>query len=124
ETWAHYFHMVDTLETASSFGLVVAPKTSRGLTACIDFDAHEADIVRVIEAWIPLTFAVNSMNRSMGLPDLYPFVLGPPVIAKLGFVHARIHAHAVRQTDVKSGVRSILASLRRRTVLPTERTVP
>jgi len=31
---------------------------------------------RSVEAWVALTFAVNSRNRSMGLPDLHPFVLG------------------------------------------------
>ena len=49
----------------------------------IDFDPHNADMARIIEAWLPLTFAVNSINRSMGLPDLYPFVLAPAVIVKL-----------------------------------------
>jgi hypothetical protein len=39
---------------------------------------------RLIDAWLPLTFAVNSINRSTGLHDLYPFVLSPPAIAKLG----------------------------------------
>ena len=28
-----------------------------------------------------------AMTASMGLPDLYPFVLSAPVITKLGFVH-------------------------------------
>ncbi len=42
----------------------------------------------LVDAWLPLTFALNSLNRSMGQPDLYPFVLAPPVIEKLGFVHA------------------------------------
>ena len=41
----------------------------------IDFDPHVAEMDRIIDAWLPLTFAVNSINRSMGLPDLYPFVL-------------------------------------------------
>ena len=31
--------------------------------------------------------ALNSLNRSMGLPDVYPFVLAERVIAKLRFVH-------------------------------------
>ena len=39
----------------------------------------------------PLTFAVNALNRSMGQPDLYPFVLSPTAIHKLGFVHALVH---------------------------------
>jgi hypothetical protein len=117
ETWAHYFHMVDTLETAGSFGLAVVPQASRGLTACIDFDAHKADMTRLIDAWIPLTFAANSMNRSMGLPDLYPFVLSPPAIAKLTFVHVCIHAgrqaDSTAGTDSNSGILAIIARLRR-----------
>ena len=43
------------------------------------------------EAWLPLTVAVNSLNRSMGQPDLYPFVLSPPASEKLGFVHDLVH---------------------------------
>jgi hypothetical protein len=113
ETWAHYFHMVDTLETAGSFGLAVAPKPSKGLRTRIDFDAHRADMDRLIDAWIPLTFAANSMNRSMGLPDLYPFVLSPPAIAKLTFVHARIHAQAGHQTTSSRSIRAMIAGLRR-----------
>jgi hypothetical protein len=120
ETWAHYFHMVDTLETAGSFGLVVAPKTSKGLAAHIDFDAHGADMEQLVDAWIPLTFAMNSMNRSMGLPDLYPFLLSPPVIAKLAFVHSSIQAQAGRRNDIKSGIRAMIAGLRRRTALSTQ----
>ena len=33
-----------------------------------------------------MTFAVNNLNRSMGQPDLYPFVLSPKVAQKIGFV--------------------------------------
>jgi hypothetical protein len=92
ETWAHYFHMVDTLETANAFGLSVRPKVSRAVAAQMDFDPHGAAFERIIEAWIPLTFAANSINRSMGMPDLYPFVLPPPVLAKLAFIHALTRA--------------------------------
>src|SRR5207237_4917882 len=84
ETWAHYFHMVDTLETAAAFGLRVRPKVAKGaaLSTAIDFDPHSATMERIIDAWLPLTFAVNSINRSMGVPDLYPFVLAPAAIVK------------------------------------------
>jgi hypothetical protein len=94
ETWAHYFHMVDTLETAAAFGVRVRPRIAKGseFSTVVDFDPHAADMDRIIEAWLPLTFAVNSINRSMGQPDLYPFVLAPAVINKLEFVHTRIHA--------------------------------
>jgi len=113
ETWAHYFHMVDTLETAGSFGLVVEPKASKGLTAHTNFNAHGAEMAQLLDAWIPLTFAANSMNRSMGLPDLYPFVLSPPAIAKLTFVHACIHAGKLTESN-KGGIRAVIAGLRRR----------
>jgi hypothetical protein len=109
ETWAHYFHMVDTLETASGFGLRVRPRVAKGanLSATIDFDPHRATTDRIIDAWLPLTFAVNSINRSMGVPDLYPFVLAPPAIVKLSFIHDRIQAAgAPRRPDPTRGVGS------------------
>jgi hypothetical protein len=60
------------------------------------------------------------MNRSMGLPDLYPFVLSPPVIAKLAFVHTRIHGQAGRQPTANSCLRAVIAGLRRRTGIGTQ----
>jgi hypothetical protein len=119
ETWAHYFHMIDTLETANAFGLVVRPKLSKGLAARIDFDPLEADLDRLIESWLPLTFAVNSINRSMGVPDLYPFVLNPLVIAKLSFIHDCIRAQAGRRAAPAGGMRAIIAGLRQRAGFPT-----
>lgn len=90
ETWAHYLHIVDTLGTAGAYGLRLRPDVDQtgDLATRIDFDSyHGQTIESLIEAWMPLTLAVNSLNRSMGLADLYPFVLSPPVITKLGFVH-------------------------------------
>jgi hypothetical protein len=96
ETWAHYLHIVDTLETARAFGISVRPRTAGNeLSAVVDFDSHEASSMsQLIDAWLPIAFAVNSLNRSMGQPDLYPFVLAPRTIEKLGFIHALIHPAA------------------------------
>ena len=94
ETWAHYLHIVDTLETAAAFGLRIAPQAGRdpALAVAIDFDAYRQDeFDALLKAWLPLTYAVNSLNHSMGQPDLYPFVLAPAVIGKLRFVHGLIH---------------------------------
>jgi hypothetical protein len=94
ETWAHYLHMVDTLETADAFGLRVNPKVGRdpALAMAIDFDPYrQGDFDALVQAWLPLTYAVNSLNQSMGQPDLYPFVLAPTVMGKLRFVHGLIH---------------------------------
>ena len=64
------------------------------MPTAIDFDPHSAALDRIVNSWLPLTFAVNSINRSMGIADLYPFVLAPPVIVKLSFIHDRIHQAA------------------------------
>lgn len=89
ETFAHYLHIVDTLETARAFGIEVHPRIREGeeLSAEVDFDPHRTrDATRLIDAWLPICFAVNAMNRSMGQPDLYPFVLSPEAMSKVGFV--------------------------------------
>jgi hypothetical protein len=93
ETWAHYLHVVDALDTAAAFGVRVGPEGARdpGLEAHIEGDPYRAQSVAdLIADWLPLAYAVNSLNRSLGQPDLYPFVLGEPAIAKLGFVHELI----------------------------------
>jgi len=120
ETWAHYFHMVDTLETAGAFGLRVRPKLTKGseLATVVDFDPHAADLNRIIEAWLPLTFAFNSINRSMGVTDLYPFILPSPVIMKLAFVHDRIHGRGREQGQDAPVLKAIIAGLRRTVGLP------
>jgi hypothetical protein len=124
ETWAHYVHIVDTLETASVFGLRVRPSIRRGheIAAAIEFDPYEEpDLNKLIAAWLPLTFAVNSLNRSMGLPDLYPFVLAPAVIGKLGFVHERVHrvmGRAMPDGNEAQVLKSVAAGLRNRVAAP------
>ena len=96
ETWAHYVHVVDTLETAASIGLAMRPRRA-------DDPAFETDPRRglpgtfeqMVDDWFPLTYALNSLNRGLGLPDGYPFVLSQQQIAKLRFVHDTIAAAAV-----------------------------
>lgn len=93
ETWAHYFHMIDTLETAYAFGLSLQPPAvpSQALTLQADIDPYvHPDFVEIANRYLPLTYAVNSLNRSMGQPDLYPFVLTDTVKNKLEFIHRLI----------------------------------
>jgi hypothetical protein len=106
ETWAHYFHMIDTLETAHFAGLALSPQLPQSPGAVFDFHPREADMNQLIEAWLALTFAVNSLNRSMGLHDLYPFVLTPSVVAKLTFVQQRIRAVSGRPADLEPRART------------------
>lgn len=90
ETWAHYLHMVDTLETAAALGMRINPDIDDDgeLSADIDFNPYRLRSVRrLIAAWTPLTVALNVLNRSMGQADSYPFSLPQAVQDKLGFVH-------------------------------------
>lgn len=91
ETWAHYLHMMDTLETAWAFGIRIDPvevEDSAGLKATITQEPYDRlNFDRLIKRWLPLCFAVNSLNRSMGHADFYPFILSQDVIEKLRFIH-------------------------------------
>ncbi len=104
ETWAHYLHIVDTLETASAFGLRIHPTTTKNkaLHADLNFDPYRAKSVRaIIDAWLPLTFAMNNLNRSMGYSDLYPFILSEPVIEKMQFIHETVQASQVERKETR-----------------------
>ena len=85
--------MTDTLETARAYGLVVRPTAEGAHPPSVRtrrLDLH--DFEDLIGGWFPLTMALNSLNRSMGLPDSYPFVLSEAAVAKLRFVHEVIAA--------------------------------
>ena len=76
ESWAHYLHICDTISTASEYGLT----TVGTLSSFTNF----RDVV--VGIWMPLSVALNMINRSMGHDDLYPFVIPAPVLDKLDFV--------------------------------------
>jgi hypothetical protein len=90
ETWAHYMHMVDSLETAAACGLALQPRRrdEPALQPPPSADAARTQpFDRMIEDWLSLTYALNNLSRSLGQPDSYPFMLSPPSIDKLRFVH-------------------------------------
>jgi hypothetical protein len=106
ESWAHYIHITDTLEMvhalnlglgrldtdpnelakADTGGLRHAAPNDRPPTWLEPFDV-------ILERWMVLSEASNSINRCMGLPDLYPFVISGVTAGKLGFVHRLLEAH-------------------------------
>jgi hypothetical protein len=84
ETFAHYLHIRDTLDTAAAFGFAPAAATfERRALGPSGFDA-------IIDMWLPLSWALNMINRSMGRDDLYPFVLPSAVLNKMRFIHSII----------------------------------
>ncbi|WFS01502.1 zinc-binding metallopeptidase family protein [Rhizobium tumorigenes] len=99
ECFAHYLHIVDTLETARAFGIAVDPRGHEEMASEVDFNPYRAhDAEQLVSAWVPLSVAVNSIQRSMGQPDSYPFVLSPPVVRKLDYLLRLIRDAATGQT--------------------------
>ncbi len=95
ETWAHYLHMVDTLQTGAEHGLALTPRRAdepalRGISPSVT--TRRVPFDRLIDSWFPLTYVLNNLNRGLGLADGYPFVLSTPAIDKLRFVHDTILA--------------------------------
>jgi hypothetical protein len=101
ETWAHYLHIMDSLETAHAFGLRVNPEIfERRENSSVDYKKNpfdEENFDQLMKLWVPLTGVLNTFNRSMGQPDFYPFLVSEAAIKKLSFVNGLIH-------DVRSGV--------------------
>ena len=97
ETWAHYLHIQDTLEVALEFSLVDRQVALESKSTPLQswFGLREKSFEEKIEAWSELTIALNSINRSMGLRDVYPFVLSDAVVAKLRFISEVIGDRAV-----------------------------
>ena len=90
ETFAHYLHMMDTLETAYVFGITVGSEknSNSNLKAELRRDPYEiSTFEEIITLWLPITFALNSLNRSMGYQDFYPFHISATVVKKLSFIH-------------------------------------
>ena len=95
ETWAHYLHMVDLLETASSYNtrLVVPGNDADDADEVTSpFEQQAPDFDQLVAQWLPLTLLLNSLNRSLGQDDAYPFALSQQALDKLRFVHNVIYA--------------------------------
>lgn len=86
ETWAHYLHVIDALETADHWGLRLDGSAGGPAGADPGASATAAFRQRLMYGWLPLARFLNSMSRSLGHGDSYPFVLPDPVLDKLAFV--------------------------------------
>ncbi len=92
ETFAHYLHIRDTIDTAGAFGL--APATAAFGQRMPELSTFDTLIAR----WLPLAWSLNMVSRSMGRGDLYPFILPTPVLEKMRFIHTVI-GEAARKTS-------------------------
>lgn len=107
ETWAHYLHIRETLESMSAVGMDVADSQPgsvvHGLCHARDSQAL-SPFDQMIDRWLALSLALNVMNRSLGQGDAYPFVLSPVVIEKLRFVDLVVNASGQSSPTNASGI--------------------
>lgn len=93
ESWAHYMHMVDAIDTASSIGLNIADTVIEPLADALPVPEGEeppparTDVSELFDDWLKLVQALNQMSRSMGQRDFYPFIVPDPARRKVEFVH-------------------------------------
>ena len=93
ETFAHYLHIRDVLQTAVAYGISVAGPAVLAADAAplYSYPAATPDDLRaMLDTWLPLTYALNALSRSLGEDDLYPFVLAPTVVEKLALVDSLV----------------------------------
>lgn len=83
ETFAHFLHIDDALETARTAGL--APG---GAAQAASGEGNWVD------DWIALAITLNEILRSLGADDPYPFVLTSPVRDKLLFMNRLVRRPA------------------------------
>jgi hypothetical protein len=90
ETFAHYLHIDDGLDTAAAFGLAASEPVVSAARQAQPRSSSELSVGPRVQSWLSLTLALNAMSRSIGQGDLYPFVLSPTVVEKLDFVHRAV----------------------------------
>jgi len=84
ETFAHFLHITDALESARAGSQLNA---GAGPVGAGDW----------IEAWIGLAITLNEISRSLGSDDPYPFLLPEPVKRKLRFIDRLVRQQGALQ---------------------------
>lgn len=120
ETWAHYMHIMDTLETAKNFSITGSITSSitcdteaseetneLKLPQGSRFFSSQTSIESVLDTWMEFSVILNSLNRSMGMNDAYPFVLSQPVLTKLSFIHHAIHHNLSLMPTLADGTKKV-----------------
>jgi hypothetical protein len=87
ETFAHFLHIVSTLDSVANLPLSIDPR----LRHTLEDPYLEGDFEALLASWTRIARSINKLNRSLGLNDAYPFELSQIVTGKLHFVHMSVH---------------------------------
>jgi len=105
ETWAHYLHMADSLESASAAGLTLKPiRPDEPQLKPFEAPVHPdpQSLRPMLRSWVSLSYVLNNLSRGLGLPDSYPFILTETISDKLQFIHDTValnNPHSAMQTS-------------------------
>ncbi len=88
ETCAHWLLVLDAVETAAAWGLRLDSAAANAEPATLaPGGVHTLPVERLmLSLWLPVAQFLNSMNRSLGLRDSYPFLTPSPVLQKMQVV--------------------------------------
>jgi hypothetical protein len=95
ETFAHYLHIRDTLQTAAAWGISVAGPAggTEPSIGVVPMDPLVGEtFAPVARDRALVSAALNALNRAMGHQDLYPFDLPGPAVDRLELVHRLVGA--------------------------------
>lgn len=107
ETWAHYLHVTDGLHTALAWGVDLRPPKAadRKVNAASLAQRIDDFDTKLLHQWLPLTRFLNSLNRSLGHSDAYPFTVATPVLERLRFIDRVVREKSVEpNTAAPKGV--------------------
>jgi hypothetical protein len=90
ETFAHYLHIVDLVETAAAFGLLDDEADVSVVSA------ETATFVDLLGRWRPVARAIDAIADDLGSPPIYPWYPAGTVVDKLEFVHTCVTGHTGR----------------------------
>ncbi len=88
ETWAHYLHMVDLVSTGHAWQLNIGAWDPATVAASVPDEVRlSLEFIALMDRWTPLTLVANSLSRSLGHADAYPFAMPYAALRKMQFVH-------------------------------------
>ena len=92
ESFAHYLHILDAIDTADAHHLSVSDCAQ---LPDVGTDAYQG-FEDILDAWRPINEAINAVADALGTPAIYPFDPTGLVVDKLAFVHRQVLDHVAR----------------------------
>jgi hypothetical protein len=97
ECWAHFLHVVDAVDSARAHDLRFGAQP----VATDQRWPPEGDVL--LDRWHPVSLLINDLNRAVGMPDAYPFVVSDKVREKIAYVSRQVQRLAALHGNTRAG---------------------